>query len=652
MGGGMGGGGNFGGGANGLTNTNSIGLNYRQDFSPAFTMYGNYSFGYDDNKTLSLNVNDFFNEKLLEIRDNTSGTKTSRHRFDWNVEYKPTDVDYFKLSPTLSLSNSDALSNQISNNSLNTDLINRLNTQNISENSAPSYGVSGLYNRRLNDKGRNFFVNFSLNTSTTEQDQQRIEESVIFGETDMETYVRTIADLRNQSLNGGASVSYTEPVSDKASFEFNYDYNFRNYDNRRFDNAVDASGQQIIDDEIFIGNRIFDYSFITHRVGANYRYRSDKFIYSLGASVQPNHLQGDATVNNDVFSINRKGLNFAPIARFEYKMSRTKSFNIRYNGRSNEPSFSQLQPFTDASNRTNIVTGNPNLDAEFVHDLRFSFNNFNVGSGQSWFASISGSVTEDKIVSNRSIVVDPALGVVQKTTYLNTDGFYNLRAHYNYSIPFKERTYVMSFNGFTSYNNNISFADDVKGIGKNWMASQGVNFRYNPSEKIEFNPGVRYTYNYTTSGNNSRGSVNNKVNSWSYSLNTNINITPTLIFGSDLIKTSNSGYNNTIGANPFIINAYVEKQFLKGRNGAIRFHAFDLLNEQTNISRSVSENLINDSRTNRLGQYFMLTLSYRFQKFAGGNMDFNSGNQGGHGGMGGPGRMGGMGGMGGGQGRP
>ncbi len=631
------GGGGMGGGSNGLTNTNSIGLNYRQDFNPAFTMYGNYSFSHDDNKTTTFNINDYFNEQLMEVRDNQTGSQSTSHRFDWNFEYKPTDKDYFKLSPTLSVRGSDSDGLLLSDNTLSGTLINSLNKTNSSKNFAPNYGISGLYNRRLSQSGRNLFFDFSLNTSSTEQDEEIIQQTAIMnGETDAEAYIRTLADLNNKSLNGGASVSYTEPLSDKSSLEFNYDYNFRNYDNRRFDNALDAAGQQIIDDEIFIGNRIFDYSFVTHRVGANYRFRSDKIIYSIGASVQPNRLSGDATVQDQVMHIDRTGFNFAPIARFEYKFSRTKSFSVRYSGRSTEPSFSQLQPFTDYSNRNNLVTGNPNLDAEFGHELRVSFNNFNVGSGQSWFAAVTGSVTEDKIVSNRTIVVDPELGVVQSTGYLNTDGFYNLRAFYNYSIPFKNRTYVLSFNGNSGYNNNISYTDNVKGVGKNLQLSQGLNFRYNPKETIEITPGVRYSYNNTTNSatSSNRGSVSNVINSWSYSLNTAINITPTLVWGGDLSKTTNSGYSNVVGANPFIINTYIEKQFLKGRNGAIRFQAFDLLNEQTNVSRSVTENLINDSRSNRLGQYFMLTLSYRFQSFAGGNMGF-SGQGGGHGGMGG-----------------
>ena len=636
---GGGGGGGFGGGGNGLTNTNSIGINYRQDYSDQLSMYGNYSFSHDKNTTLSFNINDYFNENLLETRNNRAGSLSMSHRFDWNVEYRPNERDYVKLSPTLRITSreSDGLLN--SDNTLNGSLINELNTTDFGNNFAPSYGFSGLYNRRLSDHGRNLFFDFSLNTSSTEEDTERIQETAIFDGSDAESYIRTLADLNNKSLNGGASVSYTEPLSELSNLEFNYDYNFSNYDNRRYDNAFNSAGPLLPGDDptIFIGDRIFDYSFVTHRVGANYRYRSEKIVYSIGASAQPNRLYGDATIGDQQVSIDRSGFNFAPIARFEYKFSRTKSLSLRYTGRSNEPSFSQLQPFTDASNRNNIVTGNPNLDAEFNHDLRLSFNNFNIGSGQSWFVAITGTMSEDKIVSNRSIAVDPVLGVVQQTSYLNTDGAYNLRAFYNYSIPFKNREFTASFMGFATHNNDISFSDNDKNIGKNWMWSQGLNLRYIPSENLEITPGVRYTYNTTSNSLNTgaRAGVNNDISSWALTLNTSVNITPTLIFGGDLAKTSNTGYNAQVGANPFIINAYLEQQFLKGRNGAIRFHAFDILNEQTNVMRNVTENLINDSRSNRLGQYFMLTLSYRFQNFAGGSMGMGTQGQGGPGGPGG-----------------
>ncbi|COW42553.1 Uncharacterised protein [Mycobacterium tuberculosis] len=56
---------------------------------------------------------------------------------------------------------------------------------------------------------------------------------------------------------------------------------------------------------------------------------------------------------------------------------------------------------------------------------------------------------------------------------------------------------------------------------------------------------------------------------------------------------------------------------LKDQRGTIRFQAFDLLNEQLNLNRSFQDNLISDTRTNRLGRYFMLTFTFKLQKFSG-----------------------------------
>src|SRR5690606_4369411 len=211
--------------------------------------------------------------------------------------------------------------------------------------------------------------------------------------------------------------------------------------------------------------------------------------------------------------------------------------------------------------------------------------------------------------------------------------------------PFADRTFTLSFNGMASYNNNVSYVTTLannrdlltmatqRNIAKNWIFAQGINFRYNPKETVEVTPGVRYTYN-TTHNTVSSGS-NRNVSTWALTLYGSVNLTPTWIFSADIAKTTNNGYNSSVDANPMIVNAYIEKQFFKGRNGAIRFQAFDLLNEQTNVSRMVTDNSIIDSRTNRLARYFMLSLSYRFSNFAGGSM-FD-----GRGGPGGPGRWGG-----------
>jgi len=611
-----GGGGGGGGGGNGLTNTGSIGLNYRKSFlDDKLSTYGSYSYSRNDNNTLSNSLNQYIYPDSLILNQNNTASESlgNNHRLDWNVEYQIDEDNYFKLSPSFSMSDSESSTLQNSQFITNDDLTNAVARNNSNQSSSPNVRLSGLFNHRFNERGRNIFVDFSLGNSSTESDRDEIVDTYIYGLSEDSVYQRQLIDLRNKRINGGTSISYLEPLGEFSNLELEYRYDFSNYDNDRLANSVDPDGNTSFNPEL---SNIYDYTFRTSNINLNYRFRNEKLNYSIGASAQPSTLKGNTEMNGETITFQRKSTNFAPIARFEYRFSRSKRLSFNYSGRSNEPSYSQLQPVTDISNPQFPVTGNPNLEAEFSHNMRLRFNNFDSQSGTSFFASVNGTMTNNKVVSNRVQSFDPVNGVVQATTYLNTDGYYSAQGFYNYSKPFFDRKYVVSLNGSANFNNNISFTNDEENIARNWVLTQGLNVRINPSDWLELSPGVRYAYNTTENSLNNRNNTN--ISTWSLNAEGKIYFIPTLLLGFDMSKLSNSGYAQSVDANPFIINTYLEKQFLQGQRGAIRLHAFDLLNEQVNISRSVTENSIIDSRTNRLARYFMLTLSYRFQKFAGG----------------------------------
>src|SRR5690606_14306760 len=126
------------------------------------------------------------------------------------------DKNYVKFSPNLSIRHSRSDNVTLSSNTLNQQLINELTNRQLNTSYAPNYGASGLYNRRLSDNGRNVFFNFSLNTASTEQDQERILNTLVY-ETAIEdldsVYQQHLVDLQNKNLNGGATMSYIEPLS-------------------------------------------------------------------------------------------------------------------------------------------------------------------------------------------------------------------------------------------------------------------------------------------------------------------------------------------------------------------------------------------------------------------------------------------------------
>ena len=64
---------------------------------------------------------------------------------------------------------------------------------------------------------------------------------------------------------------------------------------------------------------------------------------------------------------------------------------------------------------------------------------------------------------------------------------------------------------------------------------------------------------------------------------------------------------------------------------------YDLLQQKSNVNRSVTANYIDDTRYNSLTRYFMLTFTYKFNTFGKGNEPEGRNNRRfGHGGHGGP----------------
>jgi len=607
---GGGGGGNAGG--DGLTRVASLGVNYRDEWSKKLTSYGNYSYANRNNEVLRTTQQQNINATgfLLNNQNSTSNTSTINHRFNWNLEYKIDSVNYLKVTPYFNLGQSNGTSaSTFAFLQDGTSLISNGNNGGISSSETPNFGADALFNHRFGKRGRTASVNLSLSKNNTTQDNDAINQTTPFGAA-IPVYQRQLVSNNNTNTTARSGISYIEPLSRTESLEFNWNFSLADYQNGRTTLGNTTPGGVLT--TVASQSNDYTYSFMTNRLGMNYRVTQKKYNYSVGLGVQPSLLSGTSVSNQT--SYRRTALNLIPVLRYSYNFSKTKEFNASYNGRNNEPSFNQLQPVTDVSNPQFPVVGNPNLKAEFSHNINIRYNNFNFEKGDVWFTNFSVNLTENKIVSNSVFLPGNKI----ETRYLNTNGFYSVNGFYNWSKPFAERKYTLSINGFANYSNNINFVDDQKNIGKNLIISQGANFQLNPAKWIELNPGVNYTANKNTYSISAQ--QNTKVSTWNLTFNGKAYIRKTWILGADFTKALNKGYTSAFSVNPFIMNTYLEKQFLKNNAASLRFQIFDVYNENTSISRSVTANSINDTRSNRLARYAMLTFSLKLQKFNGQQM--------------------------------
>ena len=78
-----------------------------------------------------------------------------------------------------------------------------------------------------------------------------------------------------------------------------------------------------------------------------------------------------------------------------------------------------------------------------------------------------------------------------------------------------------------------------------------------------------------------------------------------------LVFTQNSHHNNEWW------NAYIQQPLDKNNKYYLKLTAYDILKQNTNISRTAMDNFVYITQSNRLQQYFMLTLVYKIKKMGG-----------------------------------
>lgn len=630
----QGGGGNssaFTGGSNaGISTTNSFGFNYRDQWSKRISVYGSYSYNHKNTRQLQ---NSFETNNTTLINNNqdlNSLTRGNSHRFTFNLEYQIDSFNYLKVSPSINYSGSNADSKTFfdykkPDGTKTQDGSNK----NLNGSEAPNLAATILYNHKFRKRGRNFSASITLGTSqnNSEQDVTNLTYQYLPFQFTRNTFQFT--DQENNNYNYGVRFTYSEPINKYRSLDFSYSHNLNYGRNDRKTFNVD-SATKVKTLNSFLSND-YENNFYNNRVGVSLRTTRKKYNYTLGISVQPVNLQGKSITRDSAYKAIKRA-NIFPIARLVYNFSRTKTFNASYSGNATQPSFSQLQPVQDISNPQSTSIGNPNLKPSINHNINLSYNNFNFISGKVIFTNLTFSTIRNQIVNKtaRRDLFGSTISIPE-----NVNGYYNVLGFYAYSKPYKNRKYVVTFNGSLNFNHNINLTDSVsitgntltqnlnrnKINGNNWIITQGFNFEYNYKEILELGTGVSYSLNDNTyksaSGKSLTGFQNTTSNAWTFSSNMNLNITKSLVLKYDFDYTINSGLANSVSRNLAIMNASLEKQLFKKKNGIIKLTAFDLFNQNSSITRSVNGPSVFDTRTNRLTRYFIATFTYRLQRFAG-----------------------------------
>lgn len=634
--GGRGGGFGGGGAGGGITQSGNGGINFAKQFNPLLMAGGDVRYAHSDNNArsksntqniLSGDSSSYYNEY------NESSTKSDNLSASFRMEWKPDTLTRFIFTPRFSY-----------NHNSNTEfgefntLDNELDTVNVGKSAylaqGEGYNLSGTldFSRKLNSEGRVFSASASGGYSDSYNRGTNLSETRYYQVSGPGRDERIDQQFRydNNGYNYRLYLSWVEPLGRNNFIQGTYSISQQQQESLKKTFTQDENGDYNVLDTAY--SKSYRNTFLNQRISVAFKAQRQKYNYTIGFNVDPSfskstNFVGDSTL----YRLQRHVVNFSPTVQFNYLFDKRTNLRINYSGRTSQPSMTQLQPVADISDPLNTTIGNPDLKPKYANNLSVRFQKFTPERQQSLILMANGTYTLNDIVSRT--YYDSDLGK-KTTTYENMNGNWSANLRAVFTSPFINRHFSTNSMTMFSYNNANGYVNSNKNTSRNLVVSERLGINYK-SDWVDL--GVRGTFRYNGVNNTLQGQDDRNTYNYSVGGNTSIYLPWNFRIESDIDYSTNSGYAAGYQQNEVLWNAAVAKQFLKNNQGTIRFKIYDILHQQSNISRNVTASYIQDTEYNTLGSYFMFHFIYRFSIFKGTNSapDMRRGPRGEHGGRGG-----------------
>lgn len=645
------------GGNNGITESHALGLNFNVGKEDIIRIGGDVMWSNTDRKSITRQEREYlFSDYSTFAKINKySRDRGNNFRGDFRVLWKPDSFNTLEVRPNFSLNFNKSRSTE------NTDYFNRHHehashnaTGSNSDGDSYEFGGRIIYSHSFkNHRGRSFSLSSNYRYSNVIENESsfsdfiRLLEDDPDNEMDIPDKLDQYNDNKTWSNQIMGQFTWTEPLGDVSNgnyltFSYRANYRWNNADKLVYNLPDDydlgiyppvtigPGGSYIpVEPDPKYSNR-YRNNYFNQQIRAGYRKVTKNANLEVGLALVP-QMSKSIFLDNADKNIDRWVWNYAPFLRYRYKFSKQSSIQVNYRGQSSQPSMTQLQPVLDISNPTNQIQGNPNLDPSFNHNLMVRYQNFNMESQRSVMLMANIQMTQNAIISATQMYENGS----RLTSYMNVNGVWNGRLMNMFSMPFRNKKWSFSNHIFTNASRTIGYNNNQKNASLTFMVSENPGITFRPDN---FELELRPRYSLQTTHNTVQVQGNQTVHSYGGRFDGSYYTSWGLTLQTDINYSATSGYAAGYNTRTWLWNATLSQQFLKSKSLTLAVKVFDLLNQRSNIRRTVTANYIDDIEYNSLTRYFMVTLSYRFNSFGKGNRPegFEERGPGGRRGFGGP----------------
>jgi hypothetical protein len=544
--------------------------------------------------------------QYFNTSNSESTTQRQRHGLNAEAEYKIDSLSSIRLTLGGSYGISESNSEQHSEaRSLSGALINENNQEQSASGQSQNVNASLYYKKKFKKKGRSFSANFSGNQNENQSDGFQRSDYTLYVIDTMQQINQRKSDL-NTSLNFDTRLTYTEPLSEKMFLIFNYGLALNNQESNRksfdVDNTVPESDEI---NPLYSSHYLFNT--LANQGGINFRFNpSKKISFNFGGNISNTQFTQEDKMYDTTYRYSY--LNFFPRLSFSFQKSQQSSLRFNYNGRSRQPSLTQLQPLRNNEDPLNIAIGNPDLKQEFSHRLSLNYYSYKVLTSQNMNFGANVSVTQNAISQKQTVDVNGK----RTYQYVNVDGNYSSWAYASFG-----KKIVSDLRGYLSVNMNYSHTNSFI----NNLPNETNTFSITPSLHLGYQKDTSYSisYSFNPAYNNSVSSIRTDIKTkyWTFSQNFDgsIHLPAHFELGTNVDWNVRQRLNEMDkNNNVFLWNAYVSKSFLKDHSLVLKLYVNDLLNQNVGYSRFELADQISESTYNSIQRYFMLSLTWNFTK--------------------------------------
>jgi hypothetical protein len=596
---------NFGGRQNGIVTNWAGGVNFNQDLSKKTKVTASYFFSsLDQDLIQSVNRINYLPQGSYTLnQDSRQQNLNDNHRVNFILEHQIDSANSIKFTSNMSYTDSEQRLTSQSETLTDTGVLQNESdrtTFNSSQNGVLNADL--LYRHRFPKKGRSLSTTLTLRMGLTDSEGNLQSDNVFYGAPgEVQNLLQTnTTDNDNQSY--GAVVSYTEPLGGRKYLEANY--NFRTNRNDVNREVYDQeTGSPVFNPGL---SNIYNSDYIFNKPSLNFRINRQKFNVTAGVGYQMTRLKGDLEIQNA--TIDRSFENVLPVVHFNYDFSSFKHLRLDYETSMQEPGIQQLSPVVDNSDPLNLYVGNPNLKPAYMHRAMVNYTFFDPGKFINFFAFVNATYTENAITNSQTVNQD----LVRLTTPVNMDFAQNLNGNFNFGFPIQKLKSRFNLGPTVTQSRNATLLNLQEQQIDQY--TYGGNARYNFNFKdiviLDLNANVsRQITDYEFDTQTDQTYLNQRYGSelnLTFLKKNSLNTT----FDYFVYDSETNDFSQSIA----LFNVSLSRFLFKANAGELKITAYNLLDQDLSVQQTATANYLQQTTTNNLGRYLMLSFTYALNK--------------------------------------